>query len=59
MSSFDRCDILLIEDEIQQRLLWRTADDLEIKEAFLPAGEMQRVAEDFYQWFKKQERTWS
>lgn len=56
MSSFDRFDILLIETDTQQHLLWRSADDLEIKEAWLSAGEMQRIAERFYQWFKAQEK---
>ncbi len=51
MSAFDRYDLLLIETEQQQRLLWRSADDLTIHEAWLPVGTMQQVAKEYCQQF--------
>lgn len=51
MSSFDRFDILLIENSFQQRVLWRDASNLIIHEAILPAGEIQRVSQEFCRWF--------
>lgn len=46
MSSFDRLNILLIEnDKRQQRCIWQQADE-EIKEAFFEAGEIEKVSSE-------------
>jgi hypothetical protein len=47
MSAFDRYDVLLIESESQQRLLWRLSDEGNVHDVFLPYGEMQKVARAF------------
>ncbi len=57
MSSFDHFDVLLVESKGEQRILWRDAHDMEIKEAFLPPGEVQRLAKEFCEWFDEQETT--
>lgn len=55
MSSFDRFDILLIEQPgNDQRCLWRSDDSYEIKECYIPEGEMQRVATLCQAWLGKQ-----
>lgn len=47
MSSFDHFDILLLETLDWQRLLWRNAHDMLIKEIYLPPQQIQKVAEQF------------
>lgn len=55
MSSFiDRFDVLLIETECEQRILWRDAKDQVMHEAILPANEIQAVAIEFCRWFASQ-----
>ena len=50
MSSFDRYDILLVEDpEAGQRLLWREGDGA-IQHAYLPANSIQSVASECLHW---------
>lgn len=51
MSSFDRFDILLVENDNHQRILWRDAKDFIIYNTILPVGTIQQVAEEFCQWF--------
>jgi hypothetical protein len=47
MSSFDRYVVLLVEEPQRQRLVWQSSEDYLVKEAMLPSGEMQRVAQEF------------
>ncbi len=47
MSSFDRYAVLLIEDGKQQRLVWQSNIDDIVREAYLPNGEMQKIAKEF------------
>jgi hypothetical protein len=52
MSSFDRVRLLLTETaDGRQRLVWRDKSSPEIHEAFLDPGELQRVSEQFCDWF--------
>lgn len=54
MSAFNRYDILLVEDQERQRVLWRQGEDPTIHEAYFPAGEIQKVAKVFVEWFRNQ-----
>jgi hypothetical protein len=55
MSSFDKFDILLIENNTQQRILWRDSDDLIIHDASLHARTVQHIAKQFCQWFSREQ----
>jgi hypothetical protein len=56
MSSFDRFDLLLIEDpEGAQRILWREGDAGEPHHAYLPRGELQAVARQCIEWLSAEE----
>jgi len=53
MSAFDQYDILLVENQEQQRILWRKQENSTIYDVRLPANEMQKVAKLFLDWFMK------
>lgn len=55
MSSFDRFDVLLIEDPDRgQRIIWREGDQVEPLHAYLPAGHIQEVARECVTWMAKE-----
>lgn len=54
MSSFDRFDILLIEEPgAGQRALWREGDNSDIRDAYLPPGQIQKTARECIAWLQE------
>jgi hypothetical protein len=51
MSSFEKFDVLLLDDRSEQRCLWRAKKDLAIHEAVFPSGTMEEIAARFVAWF--------
>lgn len=47
MSSFDHFDILLLESSEWQRILWRNAHDMIVKEAYLLPQTIQKMVKQF------------
>jgi hypothetical protein len=52
MSSFDRFNVLLLDDHSEQRCVWRDRGDMVVREALFRSGTMERVAEQFVAWFE-------
>jgi len=54
MSSFESFDVLLVNTAAgRERLLWRSANDGQIRETFLERGEMEDVSRRFCDEFEK------
>jgi hypothetical protein len=55
MSSFNRYDLLLVEDKDgRQRVLWRFADDGIIHESYFPPSTIQQLVVEYCAWFEQQ-----
>lgn len=51
--AFDTYDLLLVETEISQRVLWREAKEGVIREKSFKKHTLEKVAQEYVNWFQK------